>query len=118
MQPEVLAAMRDASRQIELFLGKYGGGALPAEGPLPDLAPVSEAVDRVGRRLQQNPPLHDPDPATRAEVDEYVEKLRRLNLTLEKLQPQLEARRDAIRQRLGKIRQALNWVDSFHQTRE
>ena len=40
-----------------------------------------------------------------------------LKSMLEKLEPQLEQRRDAIRERLGKIRSALKWVDSFNQTR-
>ncbi len=113
----LLDVVRDASRQIEAFLQRYGSPSVRIEGSIPDLAPLSEAVNRAGEALQGVRP-QEMDPAARAELDDYVRKLRNLNDTLERLQPLLEARRDVIRERLGKIRQALKWVDSFHQTRE
>jgi hypothetical protein len=118
MNDDTLDAMRDARQKIDLFLSRYGGGRLSVREPAPDLAPIVEAVDLVGRRLQQHPLPPELESASRAEVDGYVASLQQLNATLERLQPQLEVRRDVIRERLGKIRQALHWVDSFHQTRE
>jgi len=117
MEPNALGVIRGASRQVETFLQRYGSPSVRIEGSIPDLAPLSEAVNRAGQALQGVRP-QELDPAARAELDEYVRNLRKLNEVLERLQPLLEARRDVIRERLGKIRHALDWVDSFHQTRE
>jgi hypothetical protein len=105
MPDETAEAMRDASRRIEDFLSRHGSPTARLEAPIPDLEPVSEAVDRVSRSLQRNPPSRDLDQTA-------------MTVALERLQPKLEARRDALRERLGKVRQALHWVDSFHQTRD
>jgi ABC-type transporter Mla subunit MlaD len=117
MEPGALGVVRDANGQIETFLQRYGSPSVRIEESVPDLAPLSEAVNRAGQALQ-GMRLQELDSTARAELDEYVRKLKDLNKALERLQPLLEARRDVIRDRLGKIRQALNWVDSFHQTRE
>ena len=114
---ETLEAMRVASRQLDEFLGRYGSGVLEAHAPIPDITSLSDALEQVGRRLQESPLPPQLDPAQEAEVSQYGEKLRRLKSTLEALQPQLEERRDAIRARLTKIRAAMDWVDSFQQTR-
>lgn len=117
MEPSSLDLVRSARRQIETFLDRYGSPSLRVEGSIPDLAQLGEAVTRAGKALQ-GIRAKELDPAAQAELDEYVRKLRQLNDVLERLQPLLEARRDVIRERLGKIRQALDWVDSFRQTRE
>ncbi len=117
MESSTLDVIRGASREIERFLHQYGSSSVRIEGSIPDFAPLSEAVNRAGEMLQGIRP-QELDLATRAELDDYARKLRQLNETLERLQPLLEARRDVIRERLGKIRRALDWVDSFHQTRE
>jgi len=117
MEPSALDEVRAASRQIDAFLDRYGSPSVRLEGSIPDLAPLSEAVNRAGKVLQAIRP-QELDSAARGELDEYVRKLRNLNDVLERLQPLLEARRNVIRERLGKIRQALDWVDSFHRTRE
>ena len=114
---ETLEAIRAASRSLDEFLARYGSGSLEAHAPIPDLTSLSKALERVGRSLQQAPLPPDLDPPDRAEVSEYAEKLRRLKSTLEALQPQLEERRDVIRARLAKIRAAMDWADSFRQTR-
>jgi hypothetical protein len=117
MLSETLAAMRAAGQTLDEFLAQYDSPALPAQAPIPDLTPLSEALGRVGTSLQQSPippALSGPE---KAEVDAYIDKVKRLKSTLENLQPQLEQRRDAVRARLGKIRAALDWVDSFNQTR-
>jgi len=117
MEPSQLDLVRAASRQIETFLDRYGSPSVRIEGSIPDLAPLSEAVNRAGQALQ-GMRRQELDSAAQAELDEYVRKLKELNGVLERLQPLLEARRDVMRERLGRIRQALDWVDSFHQTRE
>lgn len=117
MEPSALDVIRGASRQIEMFLQRYGSSSFRIEGAIPDLAPLSEAVDRAGQALQ-GIRRQELDPAARTELDDYVQRLKDLNGVLERLQPLLEARRDVIRERLAKVRQALDWVDSFHQTRE
>jgi len=114
---ETLEAMRAANRQLDDFLARYGSGLLEAHAPIPDITSLSSALEQVGRSLQQSPLPPELDPAQRAEVSKYGEKLTRLKSTLEALQPRLEERRDAIRTRLAKIRVAMDWVDSFHQTR-
>jgi len=117
MEPRALDAVREASQQIETFLHRYGSPSVRIERAIPDLAPLSEAVNRAGNVLKGIRP-QELNPPARAELDEYVRKLKDLNEALERLQPLLQARRDVIRERLGKIRQAMDWVDSFHQTRE
>jgi len=115
---ETLEAIRAASGQIGNFLARYGSGPLASHEPAPDLTPLLQAVDRAGRSLQTAPPGPELDVSSKAEVAEYAEKLRQLKDVLEKIQPQLEGRRDAIRARLGRIRAALDWANSFSQTRE
>jgi hypothetical protein len=115
---ETLEAIRAASRQLEEFFARYPSGSLGTHTPVPNLTPLLEALERAGRILQKAPPGPELDTSSKAEVTEYAEKLRRLKRTLEQLQPQLEERRDAIRSRLGRIRAALDWADSFNQTRE
>lgn len=117
MLSETLEAMRAADRTLDEFLAQYESPTLPAQAPIPNLEPLSEALGRVGRSLQQSPMPPNLGGSERAEVDAYIDKVKRLKSTLENLQPQLEQRRDAVRARLSKIRAALDWVDSFNQTR-
>jgi len=114
---ETLEAMRAASRQLDEFLERYGSGVLEAHAPIPDITRLSDALEQVGRSLRESPLPPELDRAQRAEVSQYGAKLRRLKSSLETLQPQLEERRDAICARLTKIRAAMDWVDSFQQTR-
>jgi hypothetical protein len=117
MLSETLEAMRTAGATLDEFLAQYDAPSLPAHAPIPNLVPLSEALGRVGALLQQSPIPPDLSGPEKAEVDTYIEKVKRLKSTLENLEPQLEQRRDAIRARLSKIRAALDWVDSFNQTR-
>jgi hypothetical protein len=117
MLSETLEAMRAADAVLDEFLAQYDSPSLSAHAPIPDLTPLSEALGRVGVLLQQSPIPPDLGGPEKAEVDAYIDKVKRLKSTLERLEPQLEQRRDAIRARLGKIRAALDWVDSFNQTR-
>jgi hypothetical protein len=117
MLNETLEAMRAAGATLDEFLAQYDSPALPAHAPVPNLAPLSEVLGRVGTLLQQSPIPPGLSGAEKAEVDAYIDKVKRLKSTLENLEPQLERRRDAVRARLGKIRAALDWVDSFNQTR-
>ncbi len=114
---DTLEAMRAAGATLDKFLAQYDLPALSAHVPIPDLTPLSEALGRVGALLQQSPIPPGLSGPEKAEVDAYIDKVKRLKNTLERLEPQLEQRRDAIRERLGKIRSALKWVDSFNQTR-
>jgi len=114
---ETFEAIRAANRQLDEFLAHYGSGSLEAHAPIPDITPLTNALEQVGRSLQQSPLPPDLDPARKAEVSQYREKLSRLKSALEALQPQLEERRAAIRARLAKIRAAMDWADSFQQTR-
>jgi hypothetical protein len=117
MLSETLEAMRAAGRTLDEFLAQYDSPALPAQAPIPDLTPLGQALGRVSRSLQQSPIPPGLSGPEKAEVDAYIDKVKRLKSTLENIQPQLEQRRDAVRARLGKIRAALDWVDSFNQTR-
>jgi hypothetical protein len=117
MLNDTLEAMRDAGRILDAFLAQYESPSLPAQAPIPTLTPLSEALTRVDTSLQQSPIPPDLSGPEKVEVDAYIDKVKRLKSTLENLQPQLEQRRDAIRERLGKIRSAMKWVDSFNQTR-
>jgi hypothetical protein len=117
MLSETLEAMRAAGAVLDEFLAQYDLPSLPAHAPIPNLVPLSEALGRVGTLLQQSPIPPGLSGPEKAEVDAYIDKVKRLKSTLEKLEPQLEQRRDAVRARLGKIRAALDWVDSFNQTR-
>ena len=114
---ETVEAMRDANLDLGAFLAQYDSPALDLQAPIPDLRSVTEALERVGKCLEKAPVPPGLDEVSRAAVDTYIENLKRLKSTLERLQPQLEQRRDAIRGRLNKIRSAMSWVDSFHQTR-
>jgi hypothetical protein len=117
MLNDTLEAMRDAGRILDGFLAQYESPSLPAQASVPSLTPLSEALTRVDTSLQQSPIPPDLSGPEKAEVDAYIDKVKRLKSTLENLQPQLEQRRDAIRERLSKIRSAMKWVDSFNQTR-
>lgn len=117
MLSETLEAMRAAGVVLDEFITQYDVPSLPAHVPTPNLTPVSEALGRVGALLQQSPIPPGLSGPEKAEVDAYIDKVKRLKSTLENLEPQLEQRRDAVRARLGKIRSALDWVDSFNQTR-
>lgn len=117
MLSETLEAMRAAGPTLDEFLAQYDLPSLAAQAPIPNLTPVSEALGHVGTCLQQSPIPPGLSGPEKAEVDAYIDKVKRLKGTLENLQPQLEQRRDAVRARLGKIRAALDWVDSFNQTR-
>ena len=97
MLSETLEAMRVAGATLDEFLAQYDVPSLPAHAPIPDLAPVSDALGRVGALLQQSPIPPDLSGPEKAEVDAYIDKVKRLKSTLEKLEPQLEQRRDAIR---------------------
>jgi hypothetical protein len=117
MLSETLEAMRAAGATLDEFLAQYDSPSLHPQAPIPNLTPVSEALARVGILLQQSPIPPSLSGPEKDEVDAYIDKVKRLKSTLEKLEPQLEQRRDAVRARLGKIRAALDWVDSFNQTR-
>jgi len=117
MLSDTLEAMHAAGAVLDEFLAQYDAPSLPAHAPIPNLAPVSEALERVGSLLQQSPIPAGLSGPEKAQVDAYIDKVKRLKSTLENLEPQLEQRRDAVRARLGKIRAALDWVDSFNQTR-
>lgn len=117
MLSETLEAMRAAGAVLDGFLAQYDLPSLPAHAPIPDLTPLNEALGRVGALLQQSPIPPGLSGPEKAQVDAYIDRVKRLKSTLEKLEPQLEQKRDAIRARLGKIRAALDWVDSFNQTR-
>jgi len=117
MLSETLEAMRAAGQILDGFLAQHESPSLSAQAPIPNLTPLSEALGRVDASLQQSPIPADLSGPEKAEVDAYIDKVKRLKSTLENLQPQLEQRRDAIRERLSKIRSAMKWVDSFNQTR-
>jgi hypothetical protein len=111
-----LAFIQAALQQLSEFLEQYGLG-LPANQPAPDLAPIMQTLDRAGQALQELPARSDLDPVSIAAIDEYVEKLKQLEITLTKLGPQLESRRDEIRGRLARVRAASSWAGSLKQTR-
>ena len=115
---DTLEALRAASRQLDEFLAEHPSGLLQVHSGVPDLAPLMEALDRVDESLRDAPLQPGLEASAGAAVSEYVEKLKQLQDVLERLQPQLEGRRNAIRARLGKIRAALDWADSFSHTRE
>ena len=118
MPSEALVAIRTANRQVTEFLAQYPSTSLEVNSPVPNLAPLSEVLGRAGKALQESQAARDLDSSAKAEIAEYVENLKRLKTTLESLQPQLEGRRDAIRDRLGKIKKAIEWANSFNQTHE
>src|SRR5271169_201864 len=99
MLSETLEAMRAAGQTVDEFLAQYDLPSLPAHAPIPNLVPLSEALGRVGALLQQSPVPPGLSGPEKAEVDAYIDKVKRLKSTLEKLEPQLEQRRDAVRAR-------------------
>ena len=113
---DVLEAMRAANRLLSQFIRENSQRPLQAQGATLELAPLMEALEQVGRALPGQPGVQAEFRAS-PEASEYMDNLKQMRDLLERLQPQLEERRDAIRARLAKIRAALEWAESFSRTR-
>jgi hypothetical protein len=113
---DIPPALRRAHELLEKFLMDYGSGSLKPDQLVPDLAPIMDALDGARQVLKELPPAAELDSDLEAAVNRHVNELKQLAVSLEKLKPQLESRREEVRARLGKIRAALNWANSFRQT--
>ena len=119
MDIETIQAIRSANAEIKAFLTHTSSVQTFSEpqGPIPDLKPVAEALDRVSQSLTGLPIPEGADALSQAEVAEYRENLGRLKELLQNMQSQFSDRRQAIATHLGKIQKALGWITSFNQTR-
>ncbi|MGH9469669.1 MAG: hypothetical protein ACRD1N_04915 [Terriglobia bacterium] len=109
MAAEHLERLRNVNAKLAEHLDQIGRGTLP------DLGQLTALVSQGGVLLDER--RGDAHSAWQAQVEEYHQNLLKLKIAIEKLQSELEGRKDQLRAGGEQLRAFSKWIDALKDTR-